>query len=164
MHIANYPGQRNYFLYYVLVFGINLPWTLTCFRRYIVVPSNPHARLYVIIYDTVLQKPFFRNHVLLMSCSVLGFHSTPFFTLMLLDIVNNSQVLKDIIRSITRPLPQLAVVFFTFVITVVIYAQFGVTYFEEWFQYDSLADDEEKSGCHSVVSWYIHILYTRTNT
>jgi hypothetical protein len=84
---------------------------------------------------------------------VLGFHSTPFFTLMLMDIVNNSQVLKDIIRSITRPLPQLGIVFFTFVITVVIYAQFGVTYFEEWFQYDSLADDGEKTGCHSVVSW-----------
>jgi hypothetical protein len=56
---------------------------------------------------------------------VAGFYTAPFFTLMLLDIVNNSSVLQDIIRSITRPLPQLSVVFFTFIITVAIYAQFG---------------------------------------
>lgn len=68
---------------------------------------------------------FFRNHVLLVGASVAGFYAAPFFTLMLLDIVNNSSVLQDIIRSITRPLPQLSVVFFTFIITVAIYAQFG---------------------------------------
>eukprot|EP00615_Pteridomonas_danica_P011690 CAMPEP_0114330802 /NCGR_PEP_ID=MMETSP0101-20121206/1993_1 /TAXON_ID=38822 ORGANISM="Pteridomonas danica, Strain PT" /NCGR_SAMPLE_ID=MMETSP0101 /ASSEMBLY_ACC=CAM_ASM_000211 /LENGTH=1284 /DNA_ID=CAMNT_0001460933 /DNA_START=3986 /DNA_END=7840 /DNA_ORIENTATION=+ len=159
MHMANYPGHRNYFLYSFLVFGINLPWTITCVRRYIVIPNSKYARLFVIIYDTSIQKPFFRNHVLLLGCSFLGFQSTPFFTLMLLDIVNNSQVLKDIIRSITRPLPQLAVVFYTFVLTVIIYAQFGVNYFEEWFQYDSLADDGEKHGCHSVVACFWLIFY-----
>jgi hypothetical protein len=48
-----------------------------------------------------------------------GFQSSPFFTLMLLDIVNNSSVLQDIVRSITTPARQLAIVFYTFVITVV---------------------------------------------
>jgi len=159
MHLANYPDNPNPSLYYFLVFGINLPWTLSCVRNYITVPNTPDTRIFVIIYDTILTKAFFRNHVLLMACSMAGFQSSPFFTLMLLDIVNNSSVLQDIVRSITAPAQQLAVVFYTFVITVVIYAQFGVVYFEDWFVYDGDADDGDSRGCHSVVSCFWLIFY-----
>ena len=44
---------------------------------------------------------------------------------MLLDILNNSSVLQDIIKSITKPMPQLVIVLFTFAITIFIYAQWG---------------------------------------
>ena len=36
-------------LYGFLVFGINLPWTLSCVRNYIVVPASPNTRLFVIV-------------------------------------------------------------------------------------------------------------------
>ena len=45
-------------------------------------------------------------------------------------------MLADIIRSITRPLPQLAMIFYTFIITVIIFATFGLDNFEEHFVYD----------------------------
>jgi hypothetical protein len=41
MHIYNYPDNPNYGLYYFMVFGINLPWTLSCVRNYVVVPNTP---------------------------------------------------------------------------------------------------------------------------
>ena len=41
MHLYNYPENPNYSLYYVMVFGVNLPWTLSCIRNYIVVPDTP---------------------------------------------------------------------------------------------------------------------------
>jgi hypothetical protein len=159
MHVANYPKQPNFTLYFLLIFGLTMPQFFICLRKSIVITSNYYARLYVIIYDTMLRKKLFRNHLMLFVCNILGFRFPPFFSLMLLDIVNNSFVLKDIIRSITRPLPQLAVVFYTFVITVMIYAQFGVHAFEKWFHYDSLADDSTLHGCHSVVSCFWLIFY-----
>lgn len=63
--------------------------------------------------------------MLLLACSVLGFFHSPFFSLLLLDIINNSSVLNDIMKSITIPLPALSMVLFTFIITVIVYAQFG---------------------------------------
>ena len=36
-HSANYPDNQNPDLYNFLVFGINMPWTLSCVRNYIVV-------------------------------------------------------------------------------------------------------------------------------
>ena len=44
------------------------------------------ARWFCIVYDTLITKPFFRNHVLLMVWSLQGFQSTIWFTLMLLDV------------------------------------------------------------------------------
>jgi len=35
----------------------------------------------------------------------------------------------------------------------------GLAYFEDWFQYDPLVDDEEKHGCHSAVGCFWLILY-----
>jgi len=34
-----------------------------------------------------------------------------------------------------------------------------LAYFEDWFQYDPLADDEEKHGCHSAVGCFWLIFY-----
>ena len=34
MHLSNYPKEDARLLYYFLVFGINLPWTLSCVRNY----------------------------------------------------------------------------------------------------------------------------------
>jgi hypothetical protein len=73
MHLSNYPGKTNQGLYLFLVLGINLPWTLSCVRNYIVVPNTPQSRIFCVAYDVLITKPFFRNHVILMVCSINGF-------------------------------------------------------------------------------------------
>ena len=214
MHAFNYPDNLNYGLYMFLVLGINLPWTLSCVRNYIIVPNTPQViqvgpalfahrdppampirslapavaatasapfvsrvhvtvspridfahicspalqtRLFCVAYDVMITKPFFRNHVLLMVCSVNGFIESTFFPIMLMDIMNNSQVLANVARSVTDNVAALGWVAYLFVCTVVIYAQFGLTFFEEWFVYDG--DAEDSPGCHSVVSCFMLIFY-----
>jgi hypothetical protein len=73
MHLSNYPDKPNHGLYLFLVLGINLPWTLSCVRNYIVVPNTPQSRIFCVAYDVLITKPFFRNHVILMVCSINGF-------------------------------------------------------------------------------------------
>jgi hypothetical protein len=159
MHLSNYPGKENQGLYLFLIFGINLPWTLSCVRNYIVVPNTPQTRIFCVIYDVLITKPFFRNHVLLMICSINGFQQSSYFPLMLMDIMNNSRVLANVARSVTDNLTALGLVFYLFICTVAIYAQFGLEYFEDWFVYDPDADDDGAPGCHSVVSCFVLIFY-----
>jgi hypothetical protein len=78
---------------------------------------------------------------------------------MLMDIMNNSRVLANVARSVTDNMTALALVFYLFVCTVAIYAQFGLTYFESWFAYGSDDDTEDPVGCHSVVSCFVLIFY-----
>jgi hypothetical protein len=66
-------------------------------------------------------------------------------------------VMADIITSLVRPLPQLSVVFYALVVTVIIYAQFGLEYLEDYFMFDNFEDDSP--GCHSVVSCAFLIFY-----
>jgi hypothetical protein len=157
MHKFNYPDNENPDLYAFLVLGINLPWTLSCVRNYIVVPNTPPTRLFCVFYDVLVTKPFFRNHLLLMVCSINGFIDSFYFPLMLMDIMNNSPVLANVARSVTDNIVPLGWVFYLFICTVIIYAQFGLAYFEEWFMFDDMAD--EPAGCHSVVSCFFLIFY-----
>jgi hypothetical protein len=116
MHAANFSDSPNYPLYYFLIFGINVPWTLSCVRNYIVVPTNAAERAVCIAYDTAITKPFFRNHVLLQFFSIQGFLSSEYFTLMLLDIFNNSESLAAILKSVTAETKRLGLVFFTILV------------------------------------------------
>jgi hypothetical protein len=75
---------------------------------------------------------------------------------MLMDIINNSRLLSNVAASLTNNGSALALVFYLFICTVILYAQFGLQYFEEWFVY---GDDDETPGCHSVVSCFILIFY-----
>ena len=126
MHYANYViGSGNdvsdyLAIYLFLVLGINLPWTLTCVRNYITIPNTPATRNFCIAFDVAVSKPFFRNHLVLLVLSVSGFWESSQFTIMLMDVVNNSILLQDIMKSITQPLPQLGIVFYLFVVTVII--------------------------------------------
>ena len=142
-----------------MILGVNLPWTLSCVRNYIVVPDTPQTRIFCIVYDTLVSKPFFRNHVLLMVFSINGFINNYWFTLMLMDIMNNSKVLGDVSRSVTDNIVALGWVLYLFIVTVVIYAQFGLEFFEDYFLYDGDTDDADERGCHSVVSCIFLIFY-----
>ena len=111
--------------------GLNLPWLLFATRRWIVVPTTRRTRLFAIAYDACLSKPTFRNQVVLMAINVAGFYRNEFFSLMLMDVMNNSDVMQDIIRCVTVPGKQLASVFYLFIVTAVIYSHFGLQHFEE---------------------------------
>jgi inositol 1,4,5-triphosphate receptor type 3 len=76
-----------------------------------------------------------------------------------MDIMNNSRILANVARSVTDNMTALGLVFYLFVCTVAIYAQFGLEYFEDWFIYDGDADDADSYGCHSVVSCFVLIFY-----
>lgn len=166
LHMAAYPDSRQPTLYAVLIFGINLPWTLVCLRNYVVVANTPQTRMFCIIFDSLLTKPFFRNQILLVFCSVNGFRESPYFTFMLLDVVNISPTIQSLVKSITKPAPQLGIVAYLFVIFVIIFASFGLKYFEPYFVYDEEYDDDSDDitglnpyGCHSVVACAWLIMY-----
>ena len=147
MYHLNYPDSEiRGTVNSVLILGINLPWTLVCVRNYLVVPDHMAARIYCIVFDCMVTKDFFRNHVILVLCSVMGFQYTYFFTLMLLDIFSISSMLRDIIKCLTMPGAKLAMVFFLFMCTFVIYATFGLAFFENELTY------EDDTGCHSVIA------------
>jgi len=157
MHHVN--TDPNVALYLVLILGINLPWTLSCVRNYIVVPDTPQARLFAACYDVIVTKPFFRNNMILMFFSIQGFVNTRYFAFMLLDILNLSASLGHVVRSVTDNGASLGLVLYLIIAVVIIYAQFGLEYFEDWFVYDGEADDEEARGCHSAVSCAFLIFY-----
>ena len=154
-HYFSYPGKINYALYATPVFGIFAPWTLSCVRKYFVIPNTPDARLFCIVYDVIVSKPFFRNHLILMYFSTNGVFDSGYLTLMLLDIINISPVLANILKSISGAIPHLSWVLYLFIITCVIYAQFGLEYFGA---FDYL-DDDESPGCDSVVACAVLIFY-----
>jgi hypothetical protein len=136
MHITNFPQHRKNStgMYSFLIFGINLPWTLSCIRNYIVVPASPPQRLFVIVYDTLVTKPFFRNHVILQMLSIQGFLNTQYFTLMLFDIVNLSERLITIVQALNHHADSLGLVFYLLIATALTYASFGLQFFPEAFQ------------------------------
>jgi hypothetical protein len=74
MHRTNFPEHtdKSMALYLFLIFGVNLPWTLSCVRNYIVVPTNQRQRRFTIVYDVVVGKPSFRNHIILQVFSTQG--------------------------------------------------------------------------------------------
>ena len=94
-----------------------------------------------------------------MVFSVNGFINNEWFTLMLMDIMNNSKVLGDVLRSVTDNIVALGWVLYLFIVTVVIYAQFGLENFEDFFLYDGDTDDGDERCCHSVVSCFWLIFY-----
>ena len=73
--------------------------------------------------------------------------------------MNNSKVLGDVLRSVTDNIVALGWVLYLFIVTVVIYAQFGLENFEDFFLYDGDTDDGDERGCHSVVSCFWLIFY-----
>ena len=231
MHFLNY--EYNPQLYAATVFGINLPWTLSCVRNFIVVADTHWERRFVIAYEIIVRQPFFRNrespplapffltfrtfliiglspsyicskclysystfHILLSDSfvqkkkikklkrpfkdvvlqvfSILGFQQSTWFTLMLLDVVNNSPLLMDIVRAATNRSSSLVLVFYIFLVTIVIYATWGLSEFQEYLVVPT-ADDSNNGGgggidddddsnaevCASSLSCFFFLFYSQ---
>ena len=147
MHKMNYPAAGFSFvalLPHICFFvAIQVPLSAICMRRYIVVPTTPAQRYFVIVYDCMTNLSFLRQHLFLAAFSVLGLWDVEFLTLELLDVINISPVIADIIKSVTQKKTALGLVLYLFVISVVIYAAFGMAHFHEYMQptYTYLNDD-----------------------
>lgn len=168
MHATNYGGggqqggassadenQANR-LYLFLLFGISFPWTLSCVRNWIVVPHTPASRRYVLVFDAIVRRSFLRNNAVLIGLCVAGFVRNEFFSLMLLDIINNSPLLANILKCVTIPRAKLQMVFFLFLVTAAIYAHFAVAHFEGSMTFSPKGEGQD---CHSAVSCFWLILY-----
>ena len=64
---------------------------------------------------------------------------------MLLDVVNNSPLLMDIVRAATNRSSSLVLVFYIFLVTIVIYATWGLSEFQEYLVVPT-ADDSNNGG------------------
>ena len=115
-----------------LFLAIQVPLSALCLRHYILVPTTPLQRAFVLVYDSLVDLSFLRQHVLLTLFSILGARYPEFLTLELLDIASVSPVIRDIITSITGKTTELALVCVLFVITSIIYAAFGMASFHEY--------------------------------
>ena len=56
----------------------------------------------------------------------MGFESSEWFTVMLLDVFNTSASLGNIVRSVSLEAKRIGLVFYVFLITMVIWGSFGV--------------------------------------
>ena len=142
VHAVNF-ALNPYFYSCVLI--LQVPVAIKSYRSYLLVPSNEFERAFCISYDALVEQAFLRNQVILGACTLIGFKYPEFFSLMLLDIVNISPIILDIINSIKSSGTSLAWVLYLFVITNVIYASWGMVYFTDQMVIPSLVDDDTNS-------------------
>jgi hypothetical protein len=141
-----------------------LPLALYSLRQHIGdFPCSTRQRKYAIVYDTLVQRSFLRNHAGLGACCVLGFFvNEEYFTLELLDIVVISPVIADIIKSVTSPGLALGLVFYLFCVSVLIYASFGRNHFGSSLKvpyYDAELEESVTKECHSLLGCFYMIAY-----
>jgi hypothetical protein len=74
-------------------------------------------------------------------------------------VFNIVPIMGEILKSITIPGAKLLSVLFLFVITIYIYAAFGLDYFEGEFDYAKDDDNDDNLGCHSTMSCFWLIAY-----
>ena len=136
-------------LYNFLIFGVGGLWGVTCCRAYVHVPDTPRSRLFVVVYDSLLA-PFCLLNVGLMVCNYLGFHNNYFYSVMLLDIMNNSVMLGKLAEAFVAPAPKIALVLYVLACSSMVYAQFGLHHFEAAGNWGS---------CRSAMACFWEILY-----
>jgi len=171
IHMINFAINAH--LYLTLV-CIQLLVMTQCYRSYILVPINAFERKLCITYDILFTQSFLRNHVVLAACALIGFMYQEFFSLMLLDIVNLSPVILDIVKSITSSGSSLGWVLYMFVVTNVIYASWGLVYFSDQIliphlKYEELNSTDsdgvhavattEKVECKTIYNCFMYIFY-----
>jgi len=128
IHYINHAPVFGWYLAVALLLALVF---LGSYRASILLPTSRLQRAYCICYDVVVTRAFLRNHVLLALCSILGLYDMEYFTLLLLDVVNISQVVSDIIQSVTAPGKALFLMLYLFVATTIIFTSFGMSAFPE---------------------------------
>jgi hypothetical protein len=129
--------------FYLSLLCLQLPVVAAGYRSYILIPKNGFERYFCISFDVLVVRSFLRNQVVLVACALIGLKYPEFFSLMLLDIVNISPVIMDIIESIKSSSSSLAWILYLFIVTNVIYASWGMVYFSEQMLIPSLVANND---------------------
>jgi len=163
MHATNYnPNlfansrrreRQNLRLYFSFLLPALAVFALQCLRQWVVVPDTKSTRAWCIGYDLLCTKPFFRNNVLWLVVTFLGFSSNEWFSLLLLDIMALSTVLGYVAQCILLPGKSLLWVTYLVMASALVYTQFGLAHFE----------DEWDDTCHGALSCFWHIAYKATS-
>jgi hypothetical protein len=166
LHWFNFDANMG--LYAGVLLFCTLPCALLGLRMHIGSrPANLRQRSFAIAYDCVIKRSFFRNHVILMCCCLLGvFLSSEYNSLGLLDIILISSVIADIIKSVTSPGTALGLVFYLFCCSVLIFTNFGMSHFHEALQAPTYDYDDESSGrqaCRTTLSCFYLVFYHGLN-
>lgn len=98
---VNFDTTQSAKMFYPTLALVNLFTVLSTCRNFIVVPHTKAQRLYCLLYDVVVRQSYLRNNIVLMILAMLGFFNSSFFTLMLMDIMNLSPVLFDVLKAIS---------------------------------------------------------------
>jgi hypothetical protein len=140
IHVINFVPVPGWYLTFALLL---VPVYMYTYRSSILRPTSQFQRRFCVCFDLMMTRSFLRNHALLAVCSVLGMYDIEFFTLELLDIVNISSVIGDIIKSVTAPGKALFFTLYLFIVTSVIYASFGMAFFPDQLQVPKEFDEED---------------------
>lgn len=103
-----------------------MPWALKCARDYVKVPTNKREFYFVIVYDVLVKKTFIRNRVILQCLTVQGFFNAEYFTLLLMDIVNNFPGLMRVFVAIGYYSHTLLLIGIMYLFTIVVFVSFGM--------------------------------------
>lgn len=133
INLSDLSADQSRRVYLSLFVGLNLPYLVRCTRHSIVVPVNRPQRTFVVVYDAILTKPLFRDHMVFLALSLLGFSGTEYYTFLLLDVVNLTDKLSSLVDAISLNMDSLALVFYVFLTSSLTYASLGITYFPDAF-------------------------------
>lgn len=130
-------------------------------------PASIFEELYVLIYDTIMQFEIY-EHLGCLLCLFFGASNVSLYTLILLDWISLSEHMKNVVRSVIRPIKALFSVFLLFVFVIVIFAVIGFFKFDNAFLLVSSDIEVDGSGgldttpdvyCTSVMSCFWTIAY-----
>lgn len=141
-------------LYLLLIFGVGGLNLVTACRAYVHVPDTPRTRLAVLVYDCLTSGWVVAN-LGLMACAWNGFNHNVFYALMLLDIINISPLLGNLTQAFIVPAKKLAWVMYLLAISALLYAQFGLEFYEE---------SEAAWTCHTAMSCFVMMFYKAVPT
>ncbi|OQR81274.1 ryanodine-inositol 1,4,5-triphosphate receptor Ca2 channel (RIR-CaC) family protein [Achlya hypogyna] len=99
----------------------------------------------------LLNDPLLLYYAVLVLIPTLGtFYHTPYFAFHVLDIINRSQELKNVLKAIVIPGKSLLLIFALYLLIVYIFAVLGFYYFRPDYTPEAATDPNATSRCHTL--------------
>jgi hypothetical protein len=134
-------------------------WFTKSLRDAIIVPNTKARFYFVCTYDSLIDRRYTRNHLILLGLLVVGFLDSYFFTILLFDIFDISVELQDVLSAITDSLHRLVLILFTIGISLFCFASFGARNFADAFGDDAGDADHPGFDCSSPIKCFSFMAY-----
>mmetsp|Transcript_17820 Transcript_17820/g.26308 ORF Transcript_17820/g.26308 Transcript_17820/m.26308 type:complete len:3025 (+) Transcript_17820:90-9164(+) len=126
------------------IYGFWLPFAV---RKAILVPNNFIEEMFCIVLDTLVDWSII-EHLGCLLLLILGYKYVYFYCLVLLDWISLSEHMKNVVRSVIRPLKSLCSVFALFIFVILIFSMIGFFVFDE--SYKITEEELEATGTGGV--------------